>query len=168
MFGRPVRTLLPNLKLESPLSSDEELRDRDRLAKFKRNSREDERRKAQDTDIKIGDLVLMMQAKREKADSTYKNSLYRVMEIQGNGRCTLLDQETEKIFERNVKHLKKYINRNEEIVVKEKDNNSSGADRNVEPDEATEKEEQRIVGEPNAKRKSMRGVKPPIRFEDFE
>lgn len=82
MFGRPVRTLLPNLKLDIPANNDEELRDRDKMAKFARNAREDERRNAGESDIKIGDSVLMMQVKRDKTDTTYKNVRYRVINIE--------------------------------------------------------------------------------------
>lgn len=67
MFGRPVRTLLPNPKLNYPVGPDEELRDRDLLAKFSRNVAEDKRRNAGPTDIKVGDMVFVMQVKRDKA-----------------------------------------------------------------------------------------------------
>lgn len=113
MFGRPVRTLLPNPKLKHPLDFDEELRERDLLAKFNRNRAEDERRNAGPTDLKVGDLVLVMQAKREKADSIYETSLHRIMSFEGTGRVTIMDQDSGRIFDRNVKHLKKFVERSE-------------------------------------------------------
>lgn len=36
------------------------------------------------------------------------------MKIEGNGRVTLMDQETGRVYERNIKHLKKCVNRSEE------------------------------------------------------
>lgn len=111
MFGRPVRTLLPNHKLSYPSQDDEELRDLDTLAKFSRNKAEDKRRNAGPTDIKIGDTVLMMQTKRDKADSTYKDVLHRVVNIVGEGRTTIMDLESGRCYERNIKQLKKFYER---------------------------------------------------------
>lgn len=154
MFGRPVRTLLPNPRLDNPCYNDEELGDRDELAKFTRNSREDNKRKAGETDIRVGDLVLMMQVKKDKADPIYKDAIHRVINIDENGRVTLMDQVTERIYERNVKHLKKFVKR-------------SGEEREyMKSNTANEYEDTNEQSLPT--RQSVRNVNQPKRFLDFE
>ena len=105
MFGRPRRTLLPNLKLGMKFNDDDELRDRDKLAKFMRNSKEDEPRQAQELEINVGDTVLMMQVKCDKTDTTYKDVYFKITKIEGNGRVTIIDPSSDRIYERNVKQL---------------------------------------------------------------
>lgn len=111
MFGRTVRSVIPNLRTDQKQHLDEELRDRDRSAKFSRNAREDTARKARETGIEVGDTVLVAQAKRDKADTAYKNAFHKVIAIQGAGRATVKDMTNSKTFDRNVKCLKKFVNR---------------------------------------------------------
>lgn len=114
MFGRSVRTILPNIKTDEVQELDEELRDRDQQAKFKRNTREDLKRRAQENDLQIGDTVLVAQQKRDKADTPYKNTLHKITQIEGAGRTTCQDTSSGKTITRNVKHLKKYYKPHEE------------------------------------------------------
>ncbi|XP_058125134.1 uncharacterized protein K02A2.6-like [Anopheles ziemanni] len=113
MFGRAVRNLLPSINVDSARPQDEELRDRDKVAKFDRNAREDRKRRARASDIKVGDMVLMMQQRRDKTDTVYKNILYKVKELHG-GRATIVDMTSNKEYERNVKMLKRYVRRFDE------------------------------------------------------
>lgn len=116
MFGRAVRGLLPDWRTDGKQKNDGELRDRDQLAKYSRNMREDVRRHAQDPDIKVGDTVLVCQPKRDKADSTYKNMLHKVVQITGVGRATVQDMSSKRTFDRNVKSLKKFVERAKDTV----------------------------------------------------
>lgn len=181
MFGRPVRTLLPNPKLSRPVNHDGELRDRDLLAKFTRNTAEDKRRHAGPNDIKVGDVVLVMQQKHDKADSIYKKSLHKVLEYEGAGRITVEDQETGRVYQRNVKHLKKFFERKEDENDSSK--NSMAAEEEVpKPKEVQESNDQNEADvmvklpsppvadeqEPVAFRRSGRRAEPPKRFEDFQ
>lgn len=111
MFGRAIRCFLPDLRTDSKLKIDGELRDRDQLAKFNRNMRADTSRHARELQIKVGDMVLVSQQKRDKADSTYKNVLHKVVQITGAGRATIMDMSTNRIYDRNVKLLKKFVER---------------------------------------------------------
>lgn len=178
MFGRPVRTLFPNSKLNYPSNQDEELRDRDLVAKFMRNKAEDERRNAGPTDLKVGDLVLVMQQKYDKADSVYKKSLHEVIDIEGAGRVTVKDRDSGREYQRNVKHLKKFVKRNEDIsktVVAAEEEGPKGVEVNQEnpvvEDGKTDLPSPPInAGDknPTTVRKSSRKVKPTRRFEDFQ
>ncbi|XP_055604152.1 uncharacterized protein K02A2.6-like [Uranotaenia lowii] len=111
MFGRVVRGVLPNTKTDFKQGNDDELRERDQLAKFQRNSREDRRRRAQELHIAPGDTVLVAQQKRDKTDTVYKNAFHEVKEITGAGRVTVTDMVSNKTFDRNVKALKKFVER---------------------------------------------------------
>lgn len=123
MFGRAVRSTLPNLKVDQRQNADEEMRDRDRDTKFRRNTREDERRGARKSEIKIGDTVLVAQQKRDKADTPFKNSVHKVVNITGAGRVTVAETGSGRVFDRNVKHLKKFVKPEESLNPEDKSNN---------------------------------------------
>lgn len=108
MFGRTVRSLLPNLRTDYKNTDDGELRDRDQTAKFIRNTREDTRRHALEPQIRVGDNVLVLQTKRDKADTPYKNTIHKVVQVTG-GRATIMDMTTKKSYDRSVKFLKKFV-----------------------------------------------------------
>lgn len=111
MFGRVVRTLLPQHKTDTRQQLDDDLRDLEHEKKFKRNVREDQRRGAQEMGISVGDKVLVQQQKKEKADTVYKNAFHEVVKITGEGRVTLKDLTDGRIYDRNVKVLKKFVDR---------------------------------------------------------
>lgn len=109
MFGRAVRGLLPNVRTDTMNTGDGELRDRDQTTKFIRNTREDVRRHALSSQIRVGDVVLVSQLKRDKADTPYKNTLHKVVQLTGTGRATIMDMATNKTYDRSVKLLKKFV-----------------------------------------------------------
>lgn len=108
MFGRTVRGMLPNLRTEFRQKNDIEFRQRDMEIKMRRNQIEDRKRHAGEKIIEMGDTVLVHQNKRNKADTTYKNCFFEVLDIKG-GRVTIKDNCNGKIFERSLKHLKKFV-----------------------------------------------------------
>lgn len=108
MFGRAVRSFIPNLKTETRQKDDIEFRQRDMEIKMRRNQMEDKKRHAGDRDIEIGDKVLVRQQKSDKADTVYKNNFYEVTDIMG-GRITMKDLDSGKLLERSIKHVKKYF-----------------------------------------------------------
>lgn len=114
MFGRAIRHRLPNPKTDTRQANDDELRDRDKMAKFQRNQREDTRRGARPLSIKPGDTVLVRNQKADKTDSSYKKELHEVLKICGAGRVTVKEKKSGKIYDRNVKHIKKFFMRKAE------------------------------------------------------
>lgn len=108
MFGRAVRSFLPNMKTERRQRDDAEFRKRDMEIKMQRNQLEDKKRHAGERNIEIGDKVLVRQHKCDKADTIYKNRFYEVTDIVG-GRITMRDLDNGKLLERSVKHVKKYF-----------------------------------------------------------
>lgn len=111
MFGRVVRSVVPNSKTDENQYNDDELRDRDRVAKFMRDCHQDKLRRVQATEIAVGDKVLVRQAKKDKADAPFKNAFQEVVEMKGAGRATIKDMSTGKVCDRNVKVLKKFVER---------------------------------------------------------
>ena len=114
MFGRVVRTLLPRYETEKKQLIDDSLRDLVQETKFKRNIREDEKRGAKETELLVGDRVLVRQEKVQKTDPIYKNVFNKIIEMDERGRVTLQEEESGKIFKRNVKQLKKFKTRDTE------------------------------------------------------
>lgn len=179
MFGRAVRSLLPNMKVDSKQVDDEELRDRDQTAKFERNTREDIKRKAKDTGIKVGDTVLVMQHKRDKADTVYKNAFHKVLQMTGSGRATIMDLTNNKVYERNVKFLKKYVERDgsdEDDLMQDEEGSStsfplsgqrevSQSSSDVQRADSAQPVEQNMeVTEPIAKSRNARQIRRPQRY----
>lgn len=177
MFGRAVRSLLPNVKVNSAQSQDGELRDRDRVAKFERNAREDKRRGARANEIQVGDMVLVMQQKRDKADTVYKNAIHEVIGLAGAGRATIKDMTTDKVYDRNVRMLKKYVERDEGPAQadaemssgpgrpKEKKRHGTGVSQEVATSFSVPLFEQDTeIEEPSPKRRSVRDKRRPKRY----
>ncbi|XP_053686360.1 uncharacterized protein K02A2.6-like [Sabethes cyaneus] len=163
MFGRAVRGLLPDIRTEQRHKEDGELRDRDQIAKFERNTREDNRRRAQECEIKVGDIVLVAQQKRDKADTVYKKELYKVIDLIGAGRATVKDISTNKTFDRSVKFFKKFVQRTEEET-----------ETTAKPEHCMEKSESNWAQQDKGiledagqlRHRIQRQIKPPKRYID--
>ncbi|XP_055608627.1 uncharacterized protein K02A2.6-like [Uranotaenia lowii] len=169
MFGRAIRCLVPNCRTDTKQFDDDELRERDRMAKFVRNSREDARRHAGDPQIGIGDTVLVEQSKKDKTDTKYKNALHKVVKISGAGRTTIQDLTTNRELERNVKHLKKFNGRNLGNDVASEDDSSDTEMHSREPFIVTGdgKAGDELDGAPPNKRpRSTRQIKRPQKYLD--
>lgn len=108
MFGRKLRTKLPELDCKS---EDEEVRDRDNLNKYKNKQYLDSRRRAQNSDLAVGDTVLLKQSVRNKMDTPFYNEPFQLISKDGNS-CTVKSPEG-LIYKRNSTFLKKYNLRNE-------------------------------------------------------
>ena len=65
MFGRKLRTKLPQVE-ELEYRNDEEVRDRDALMKHKNKLYVDNKRRAEENDLKKGDTVLVKQNQQNK------------------------------------------------------------------------------------------------------
>ncbi|XP_062558895.1 uncharacterized protein K02A2.6-like isoform X2 [Armigeres subalbatus] len=166
MFGRTVRSVLPDLRTDQQQFFDAELRDRDQQAKFCRNSREDSSRRARSSEIDVGDTVLVTQQKRDKADTSYKNAFHKVIKIQGAGRATIEDSTSGKTYDRNIKHLKKYVEppSEEEVCVPGQQLNDHSQ---LMESDSVQNGTKRCTSEnegPIAKRRDTRLIKKPKRY----
>ncbi len=87
MFGRTIRTKLPELRVERP---DEEMRDRDMEHKEKSRLYTDAKRRAEECELQPGDAVLLRQDKKNKLSTNYESEPYEVVQRQGNSVVILL------------------------------------------------------------------------------
>lgn len=108
MFGRTIRSKIPALRdIEHEVPRLTEAQDKDRVLKEKGKEREDIRRKARYSDIEIGDKVLAKDfGPKNKLSTTFRDEDNTVINRQGN-RVTIQNNESGKIFQRAVAHLKK-------------------------------------------------------------
>lgn len=145
LMGRLIRSKLPNLSdLEfKPKSSD--FRDRDALKKFYGGRKENERRGARESEIVVGDTVLMKNVLGgDKFKLNFNQDEFVVTAMNG-AHVTIKQKRGNKVFERNIAHLKKIPAENDLEVV---------------PAEETREEAV-------ARERPRRTVKVPTRFEDY-
>ncbi|XP_055612924.1 uncharacterized protein K02A2.6-like [Uranotaenia lowii] len=117
MFGHRIRTKLPQISTSTV--EDEAMRDFDRVNKEKGKQYSDNRRGAQESGIKEGDLVLMKRAKKDNKLSTeYVNEPF-VVKSKVGADTNIESVETGRKFRRNAAHLKKLMDTTE--VVNERD-----------------------------------------------
>lgn len=107
LFGRRIRTKLPQIELYR--AGDEDVRDRDAVQKEKGREYSDKRRRAQESGISVGDRVLTKRMKKDnKLSSEYINEDFVVTSKLG-ADVTIKSTVTGKEFRRNTAHLKKII-----------------------------------------------------------
>ncbi|KAK3093815.1 hypothetical protein FSP39_020533 [Pinctada imbricata] len=112
LFGREMRTKLPNLWEFS--IDDVEVRDRDRERKEKSKVYADQRRNAQESDLKECDRVLVRQEKENKLSTPFNPNPMTV--VERNGNAVLIESDQGAHYKRNITHVKKF---NENHVQKE-------------------------------------------------
>ncbi|XP_055589077.1 uncharacterized protein LOC129741378 [Uranotaenia lowii] len=113
MFGHKIRTKLP--QISRSILEDEAMRDFDRINKEKGRQYSDQRRGAQESGIKKGDIVLTKRMKKENKLSTeYVNEPFIVRSKVGADTC-IESMETGKTFRRNAAHLKKVEDNNDQV-----------------------------------------------------
>lgn len=105
MFGRKIRTKLP--QLTNFRVDDEDTRDRDSIQKEKGKEYSDAKRRATVKDIAVGDTVLLKRMKKDnKLSTAFMNEEFVVLRKQGSD-VTVKSTATGKEFRRNTAHMKK-------------------------------------------------------------
>jgi len=153
LFGRKLRTKLPEVDKQTKLDIDESVRDRDRLKKDQGKQYTDTHRHAKESEVTVGDEVLLRQRKHDKFSTQFEPEPYKVVEKTGS-QVTIQSNEGVK-YKRNVSHTKPYIRR----------------DDTQEHAEETQQTDTQDVSDPPSDipeiRKSARFRKPPERLKDF-
>lgn len=111
MFGRKLRRGLPLLASAAVAIVDEQIRQRDWTEKMKSKSREDVKRSAKDTSIKVGDKVVLLRTHRSKGDTRFGPTTYTV--VKKNRGDLEVQAEDGRTFRRSVTFAKKIWERNE-------------------------------------------------------
>ena len=103
LFGRKMRTKLPELKGES---TESEMRDRDGEMKAKAKWYADKKRNAQESDLAPGDQVLVKQERKNKLSTPFAPEPYDVVTKTGNS--VVVESPEGVQLMRNTTHVKKY------------------------------------------------------------
>ena len=190
MFGREMRTKLPELRTETVEVPREEIRDRDWSNKLKGKAYADARRGATPKSIRIGDTVLLKAEKSNKLSTNFRPSPFKV--VQKTGTEVTVRNEAGEEFRRNSAFIKKYNEQDNVSGPNGKENSSAekvgrrekvvaptmtGASGNSpvplqsSSEKGGETGSQAQTGSPlisqQAVRRSSRIVKKPVRFGDF-
>lgn len=108
LFGRTIRDKIPSITEKWGFEmNDSEIRDIDLINKEKGKASEDNRRHAKQSEIQVGDRVLMKNVIiQNKLTSMFSNDEYVVTQRKG-AEVTVQNQRTDAEYKRNVSHLKK-------------------------------------------------------------
>ncbi|XP_055698689.1 uncharacterized protein K02A2.6-like [Phlebotomus papatasi] len=108
-YGRTIRGKIPSLKDIETAPPEADFSDRDKRLKEKGKELEDTRRGARESDIEVGDVVLMKNLlPGNKLQATFGATKYVVLKRSG-GAAIVRDNTSGKQYERNVAHLKKVV-----------------------------------------------------------
>ena len=109
LFGRSRRRKLPIVGRTAVLVNEDELRSRDAEGKSKMRNREDKKRHARETKLKVGDRVLLKRHLKAKDQTIFDPTHFQVLEgASGDYKIRAPDGRT---LKRNVTHLKKIQHR---------------------------------------------------------
>ena len=104
LFGRTIKTKLPQLESEKHTEFDQEVKRRDELAKEKMKCYADKKARAQLTEMRVGDTVLIRQRKNNKFTTKFDISPFQVVRVKGTMVTAV---RNEKYVTRNISHFKK-------------------------------------------------------------
>lgn len=113
-------------------------------------------------------MVLVMQQKKDKADTIYKNVIHKVIKISGAGRATVKDMTTDKEYDRNIKMLKKFHalppQETSGSINLEDQHESQVSKDMLTPTLAQPSRQDSDNPESNPKRRSLRDIRRPKRY----
>ncbi|XP_065092573.1 uncharacterized protein K02A2.6-like [Ochlerotatus camptorhynchus] len=106
LTGRPVKDLLPSMRTEPYWCRDEETRDRDAIKKMQGKIYADNRRKAKESEIDVGDEVMLKNYETGKLEPNFK--LEKFVVVKKTGSDVIVKNEEGVTYRRSVSHLKKW------------------------------------------------------------
>jgi hypothetical protein len=106
-FKRMNRDKIPMLKDINGMENDTEVRDRDKIQKEKGKEYGDRKRRAENTELKVGEKVYVKEMEKTNKLSTNFNPTPHVVEHSVGGDVTIRNTETGQRIRRNVIHLKR-------------------------------------------------------------
>lgn len=115
LMGRQIRTKIPGIEDIWNLPKSTDYRDKDKTMKSKGKEREDAKRRARFGDLEIGDTVLQKnQFISDKLTTTFNPDRFTVIAKNGSN-ITIRSDDDDRVFNRNVSHLKRVPKTNESI-----------------------------------------------------
>ncbi|XP_062538003.1 uncharacterized protein K02A2.6-like [Armigeres subalbatus] len=106
LTGRPVKDLLPSLRTDPYFSRDEHTKENDAIKKMQGKLYADRRRNAKESEIAIGDIVMMRSYESGKLEPNFKMEKFTVLDRSGSD-TTIVNKDGVK-YRRPVAHLKKW------------------------------------------------------------
>lgn len=106
MFGRALRTKLPEMSDPERTLVDKHVRRHDSVLKMKGKRYADRQRRASPRDIEIGGKVLLKQTRQNKLTTNFESEPYDV--IGRNGSEVVIERDGA-VYKRNASHLKNYL-----------------------------------------------------------
>ncbi|XP_055528733.1 uncharacterized protein K02A2.6-like [Wyeomyia smithii] len=177
--GRKLRSKLPqieDLETEPPCS---DFRDQDLVKKTSQKEREDAKRRARSSSITAGDIVLMKNlVPSNKLSTNFLKEKFTVLDRNGSN-VTIQSNDSERQYERNVAHLKKWREasdtENDEPVAESSAKPTAEATAEPTLDSLNSRQFPEAPDRPSssihpsdpesvAARRFRRTIKPPIRF----
>ena len=111
LFSRKLRTKLPVLE-ERPNSAVTEVRDRDAEKKGQSKIYVDGRRNAKESDLQLGDQVLVRQEKKNKLSTNFGEAPHKV--VQRDGNSLVVESPSGVRYSRNTTHVKRFMTQQNE------------------------------------------------------
>ncbi|XP_067939624.1 uncharacterized protein [Watersipora subatra] len=154
-----MRTKLPALDVEHDPTIYDKAKDNDALSKTKNKIYADDCRQAKDSDIEVGDKVIVRKEKKGKLDANYEKESHTVIGKQGSD--IVCENSRGKTVRRNstfVKVLPLGTSASEQKACQPNTSGNSGGSAGI------------AVGSPGGSmppRRSSRCVKPPDRYGDY-
>ena len=159
-----MRVTLPQLPQQAQTSeSDTQLRHRDAANKAKAKAYSDRRRHAKQSDLQVGDTVLVRQPRRNKLSTPYDA---RPLEIITRSGSMITAQRGDYTITRNASFFKRFDA--SPTTEATDDYNEFDVTARVPPDAEPANDALRpCLRQPDDIRRSGRARRPPVRFEDY-
>ena len=176
LMGRELKSKIPQLKPSHTVSVQDWqvlMKEREALRKLKSKEYADRTRRAENTDIEQGDLILLENKfRKDKLATNFEEKRYKV--IERNGNAVVIENYENGRKMRNTNQLKKFV-QNEDLHANE------NMEQNAEDEKLPSKEIESIeqIGEqpetkppdtkmiPQVKERPMRDRRPPSKFNDY-
>jgi len=169
MFGREVRTKLPELNVKSEESVVKDAMTNDRNRKSDEKVYADSTRHVGSNDFKVGDKVFVKQSRQHKLMSRFGTQIYTVHKVMGNA-CVVMGKGGETIM-RNFCYLKKCNPRAYDDFVEQNvdvdfcNSSDDDCDDFVTGANYNHTNERNVLAQ--ATQRPRRNIRPPARFNDY-
>ena len=160
LFNRKIRGKLPSIEKKLVVNRHKEARENEKKSQAYHKSYADNRRNVKDSDIEVGDTVLVKQKRKDKFSSRFSKTPYVV--IYRRGTQIIAENDQKHRVKRNVSHFKKFEKTEErpDEIESELDEDFIG-NYNNELERESEQEEQ---SEQTVNRWPKRERRPPVRY----
>ena len=163
LFNRTVKGKLPILHKRNVVNKHKQARDNDAMKQQYNKQYADNRRNAKQSDIKVGDSVLVRQKRNNKLSTNFSSVPYTVITKQNstitarnNNRCTIT---------RNVSHFKRILKqRNAEPDTDDDNNNNNNSNKDLDNNQKQVGNNQPERSNNEEVRRSSRERKMPERY----